>query len=99
MKLIPVSEVVYFRADQKYVAVRHLHGTVLIDEALGALEREFAASFIRIHRNTLIAKGFVNGLQKTAEGPCRVVLRGVDERPEVSRRHLAQVKAALAAGG
>jgi two-component system response regulator AlgR len=96
LRLIPLDEVVYFRADQKYVAVRHLHGSVLIDEALATLEQEFAGRFLRVHRNTLVATAFIDGLRKSASGACELVLRGIDDRPEVSRRHAAALKALLA---
>src|SRR5688572_26321815 len=45
LRLIPIEDVVYFRADLKYVTVRHLHGEVLIEESLKALEDEFGARF------------------------------------------------------
>lgn len=93
--LIPVSEIVYFRADHKYVTVRHLRGEVLIEEPLKDLAGEFADRFLRIHRNTLIAVSFLAGLAKTADGSHVVSLRGVEERPEVSRRHLFALKELL----
>lgn len=96
LRLIPLDEVVYFRADQKYVAVRHVHGSVLIDEPLAALEQEFAERFLRVHRNTLVAAVFVSGMRKSAAGAYELVLRGIDDRPEVSRRHAAALKALLA---
>jgi two-component system response regulator AlgR len=95
MMLIPVSEIAYFRADHKYVTVRHLHGEVLIEEPLKDLAQEFAGRFLRIHRNTLIAVSFLVGVGKTADGAYVVSLRGVEERPEVSRRHLFSLKELL----
>lgn len=95
MVLIPVSEIAYFRADHKYVTVRHLRGEVLIEEPLKDLAGEFAGRFLRIHRNTLIAVSFLTGLAKTAEGVYVVGLRGIEERPEVSRRHLFALKELL----
>jgi two-component system response regulator AlgR len=93
--LIPVNEIAYFRADHKYVTVRHLRGEVLIEEPLKDLAEEFAGRFLRIHRNTLIAVSFLAGLAKTAEDVYVVSLRGVEERPEVSRRHLFELKELL----
>lgn len=95
MVLIPVKEIVYFRADHKYVTVRHLHGEVLIEEPLKDLAEEFAGRFLRIHRNTLIAVSFLAGLTKTPDGLHLAALRGVEERPEVSRRHLLELKELL----
>lgn len=95
MVLIPVKDIVYFRADHKYVTVRHLHGEVLIEEPLKDLAEEFVGRFLRIHRNTLIAVPFLTGLARTPEGLHVVGLRGVEERPEVSRRHLFALKERL----
>jgi two-component system response regulator AlgR len=95
MVLIPVNEIAYFRADHKYVTVRHLHGEVLIEEPLKDLAEEFSGRFLRIHRNTLIAVSFLAGLAKTADGGYEVSLRGIAERLEVSRRHLSGMKELL----
>ncbi len=96
LRLIPLDEVIYFRADQKYVAVRHLHGSVLIDEALAALEQEFAGRFLRVHRHTLVATACVSAMRKSAAGGYELVLRGIDDRLDISRRHVAPLKAILA---
>jgi len=95
MMLIPVDEIACFRADHKYVTVFHLHGEVLIEESLKDLDEEFAGRFLRIHRNTLIAISFLTGLIKTPDGAYVVGLRGIEERPEVSRRHLFALKELL----
>ena len=55
LKLVPVSDILYFAADQKYVTMRHRGGSELIDESLRALADEFAGDFVRIHRNSLVA--------------------------------------------
>lgn len=99
LRLIPVAEVIWFQADQKYVAVRHRRGTALIDESLVALEREFADAFMRVHRNTLVAKHLIAGIHKSGDGGSRLILHECEERPEVSRRHLARVRAVIAARG
>ena len=54
LKLIPIEEVFCFQADQKYTTVKHLKGEDLIEDSLKTLEEEFAASFVRIHRNALV---------------------------------------------
>ncbi len=51
LKLIPIEEVFYFQADQKYTTVKHLKGEDLIEDSLKTLEEEFSANFVRIHRN------------------------------------------------
>jgi two-component system response regulator AlgR len=93
IKLVPVSEIVYFRADHKYVVARTQNGEFLLDEPLKDLAREFSEAFLRVHRHTLIAKSFLEGLEKTADGTYHARLRGVDDRPEISRRLARFVKA------
>jgi two-component system response regulator AlgR len=97
LQLIPVSDIRFFRADHKYVTVRTGDAEYLIEEPLKALEDEFTARFLRIHRNALVAADFIVGLEKDAAGQCVVVLGGIDERLEVSRRHQPEVRARLKA--
>jgi len=92
LQLIPVNEIRYFQADQKYVTVCTPDTRVLIEESLKSLEEEFAERFIRIHRNALIAKDYLAGLEKDADGCATVSLLGIGEQLEVSRRHLAEVR-------
>jgi two-component system response regulator AlgR len=91
LKLVPVAEVLYFTADQKYVTVRHRGGTELIDESLRALEDEFAPDFVRIHRNTLVARRHVASVERAAEGRILVHVKDCDEALPVSRRLAAEV--------
>ncbi|MDN5418038.1 MAG: LytTR family DNA-binding domain-containing protein [Acinetobacter sp.] len=88
LELIPVENIYYFLADQKYVTVRHKNGSVLIDETLKDLETEFADRFIRIHRNALISLNYLDGLEMVSSGQYQVRCRELDERLAVSRRHL-----------
>ena len=99
LQLVPVGEIVYFLADQKYVTVRYSDGSVLIEESLKALETEFAAAFTRIHRNALVAAAHITGLERDDDGHVHVRLRGVTERLEVSRRHAAELRQRLVRGG
>jgi len=92
VELIPVGNIYYFLADQKYVTVRHQNGSVLIDETLKELETEFADQFIRIHRNALVAVAYLDGLELVSSGQYQVRLRGLDERLSVSRRHLSMLR-------
>ena len=92
LELIPIEEVVYFQADQKYVTVRHKKGEVIIEESLKSLETDLADRFIRIHRNALVAKTAISGLSKSSIGRTQVVLDNVKDQLEVSRRHLAEVR-------
>ncbi len=92
LELIPISDVYYFQADQKYVTVRHSRGEVLIEEPLKALEDEFAEGFMRIHRNALVAKSRVAGMNKTPEGRFILVLTDIKDSLEISRRHVSEVR-------
>ncbi len=92
LELVPLAEVRYFRAEQKYVVVRSAETEVLIDTSLKELESEFADTFFRIHRNALIAIGYLEGLETEEGGQHLVRLAGIDERLVVSRRHLAPLR-------
>jgi len=92
LELIPVDEIRYFQADQKYVTVRTAGASVLIEDTLKSLEEEFSSGFIRIHRNALVAVEYLCGLEKSASGHFCVRLQGIDECLEVSRRHIAAVR-------
>jgi two-component system response regulator AlgR len=92
LKLIPLEDVLYFQADQKYVTVRFDEGEVLIEESLKSLEEEFAEQFMRIHRNALVARDKVVGMEKMPEGGHLVVLKDIGPQLEVSRRHVAEVR-------
>ena len=96
LTLIPVEDVSFFLADQKYVRVCHDRGEHLVDESLKALEDEFGDRFVRIHRNALVALDRVEAIEKNADGHSEVRLRdnaqNDNSRLQISRRHLAQVK-------
>jgi two-component system response regulator AlgR len=92
LRLIPVEEVQYFLADQKYTTVRHLGGEDLIEDSLRLLESEFGASFVRIHRNALIGVKYLEGIERTAEGQYFVRLRGCAAPLQVSRRMAGELR-------
>ncbi|UCC56308.1 MAG: response regulator transcription factor [Gammaproteobacteria bacterium] len=92
LQLIPVNQIRYFQADQKYVMVCTSDTQVLVEETLKSLEQEFAGQFIRIHRNALVATDYLTGLDKDADGHYRVRMEGVDAQLEISRRHIAEVR-------
>lgn len=95
MMLIPVRDILYFQADQKYVTVKYTDGEVLIEDSLKSLESEFGDLFIRIHRKTLVARRHISGLARGNTGQFHVVLRNSDDQPEISRRHVTDVKQAI----
>lgn len=99
LKLIPVTDISCFRADQKYVSVEHDNGQDLIDDSLKSLAMEFEAQFVRIHRGALVAVNRIEKIEKTADGKSRVVLREDsqvnDKELIISRRHVAEVRRRL----
>lgn len=92
LELIPLLDIFYFQADQKYVTVKHTQGEVLIEEPLKALETEFEDHFMRIHRNALVSKSQIIGMNKTAEGRFLAVLKDSPDLLEISRRHVSEVR-------
>jgi two-component system response regulator AlgR len=94
--LVPVREILFLRAEQKYVTVRTRAREHLIEDALIALEREFADIFVRVHRNCLVARAAIRGFERTGGGEdephWQVVLDGLEERLPVSRRQWPVVK-------
>jgi len=94
IQLIPINDIYFFLAEQKYVTVRSKQGEVLIDEPLKALEEEFQHKFLRIHRNALVNTKYLDSLEKGI-GQWKIKLRDIDQTLEVSRRHLTQVRKKL----
>lgn len=92
IELIPLSDVRFFQADHKYVTVRHENGEVLIDDTLRDLEDEFGDKVVRIHRNALVMTDHLEGLERDPRGHYRVRMRGVEERLDVSRRHVSGLR-------
>ena len=94
--LVPVSEVIYLRAELKYVTLRTREREHLVEESLQQLEREFGGVFVRIHRNCLVARRLIRGVEQGAETEGEigwsVILEGCEEKLPVSRRQWAQVK-------
>jgi two-component system, LytTR family, response regulator AlgR len=93
--LIPVEQVLYLRAEMKYITVRTAEREYLAEESLNALEKEFAARFVRIHRNCLIAKEAIAGFEKggeEGESGWLVKLKNLDELLPISRRQQHIVK-------
>ena len=92
VEMIPVNEVRCFLAEQKYVRAVHPEGGLLIPDTLKDLEEEFASSFLRVHRNALVALAHIDALRKGGEEGWVVALLDVAEQPQVSRRHLSALK-------
>lgn len=91
--LVPVADIVYLRADLKYVCARTTVREHLLDEPLTRLEQEFSSSFVRIHRSFLVARRHLAGFERSGEeGSWVAVLRGLEERLPVSRRQAHVVR-------
>ncbi len=92
--LIALQDIYYFRAEQKYVTVRHTGGEVLIEEPLKDLELEFTREFHRVHRNALVRLDKVAGMKNNSDGH-QVFFHDIDDKLEISRRHLSGVRKLL----
>ena len=93
--LVAVSDILYLRAELKYVTVRTVEREYLVEESLTHLEEEFASAFVRIHRNCLVARAAISGFERNAEeseSGWAVVIKGTDEKLPVSRRQHHIVK-------
>ncbi len=103
---LPLHEVLVLKAEQKYVTLRTAARAYLLDEALTELEQRLAdmgGSFIRIHRNALVARHAIRELalhdaaDEAGDG-WAVRVAPLDEWLAVSRRLVAAVRAGLAQG-
>lgn len=98
---VPLAEVLYFKAELKYVTVRTAAKSYILDGALSDLEERHADRFMRVHRNALVARHAVRALEKhhdPEEGDGWAVrLNGLDELLVVSRRQLPAVREAIGA--
>jgi two-component system response regulator AlgR len=103
--LVPVAEVLYLKAEAKYVTLRTREREYLLEGSLLSLEQEFIAQFIRVHRNALVARDAIAGVERgtqlvdaesdgeKVQESWQVILRGIDDRLPISRRQWAGIKA------
>ena len=92
VRLIPVPDIYYFAADQKYTTVRHQGGSDLIEDSLRTLEEEFAAQFVRVHRNALVSINRLAAIERDPQGQYYVLMRDINERLAVSRRLAGELR-------
>lgn len=95
LRLIPVEDIRYLQAEEKYVVVHHARGEDLVEESLKSLEDEFGDRFLRIHRNCLVARHELVELRRDLEGHVHAVLRHGDRPLEVSRRCVSHLRDAV----
>lgn len=98
LKLVPVREIRYLKAEQKYVVAGWPGGELLLDESLTVLEEEFGDRFLRIHRNALVAREYIESLSKNNDGTSMVSLAGVPALLQVSRRNLGSFRERIKSG-
>lgn len=98
-ELIDLARILYCQADQKYVTIVHDNGEVVTDFTLKELESAHPEVFLRIHRQTLVARNRISGLYRDAQGQFRIALRDTVTRLDVSRRHASDIRHWLAGRG
>ncbi|NMM36920.1 MAG: response regulator transcription factor [Glaciimonas sp.] len=103
--LVPIDDVLYLKAELKYVTLHTRAREYLIEASLVSLEHELAATFVRVHRNALVARSAICGVERASglghEGEdqgkggdyWQVILRDVSERLPISRRQWPVLKA------
>jgi two-component system response regulator AlgR len=105
---VPLAEVLYLKAELKYVTLRTAERSHVLDESLADLQARLGERFLRVHRNALVARSAVRALQRRVmpgEGDeeggesWAVCIAPVDEWLAVSRRQVAAVREALVAAG
>jgi len=95
LRMLRVEDVICLLAEDKYTTVRHTGGSDLIEDSLRALESEFGARFLRIHRGALVNRDFIEAVERAADGTHLMRLRGIAETLPVSRRLAGELKARL----
>lgn len=93
--LTPLSRVICLLAEDKYTTVIHENGATVVDESLTELEDCYPSNFFRVHRNALVSRKHLRGLERTREGHTQVLLSGTERKPEVSRRNVSALRKLL----
>ena len=94
--LVPIDDVIFLKAELKYITIRTRDREFLLEESLTRLEQEFGHRFVRVHRNCLVARDAVRGFERRVNGDgdahWEVLLNGLDETIPVSRRQQGIVR-------
>jgi len=95
--LVPVTEILYFKADLKYVVARTREREYVLNETLAGLEEEFPNEFIRLHRSILVARSALSGFERASEADEAygyALLRHIPEKLPISRRQWSLARGA-----
>lgn len=92
IRRIPLADIRYLHADDKYTVAHHRGGEHVLDRTLKELEQQFPAQLVRIHRNCLVSRIQLQALRRDAEGHVWALLKDVDRPLEVSRRCAGELK-------
>lgn len=92
-ELIDLNDVACLVAEDKYTTayLAAKKKNMMINHSLTELEKAHPDRFLRIHRNALVARDRVRGLER-GDGGMHVIIDGCALRPVVSRRQLATVR-------
>ena len=92
MKLVPLSDICYFKAENKYIVVKTVNESYQMNETLNNIERSLGDEFIRAHRNALISVKHIDGLEKTPDELWYVLFKNIDDRLQISRRQKPNIR-------
>lgn len=95
IKLVPIKDICFLKAENKYLLVKTLREEYLMNDTLNNLEKELGDEFLRVHRNALISTAHLEGLEKNQEGQWCVFFRGIPDQIEISRRQTPAIRAWL----
>lgn len=98
--LVPLADILYMRAELKYVTLRTREREYVVEESLTALEQEFGEAFVRLHRSVLVARAALRGCERCTDedgegAGWSVIVEGCEARLPVSRRQWPAVRALL----
>jgi len=92
VSLLPLMDVIYLTAEDKYTTVVHRNGTFVCNQTIKELEEQHEDVLVRVHRGTLVAKKAIRGLESTSSNRFLLQLEGCETRVQVSRRNLAAIR-------
>ena len=95
LETLPLQEICCFLAEQKHVSAVSTEQTLILSDTLKELEERFGDTFVRVHRNALVALDHIERLSRRDDGSWEVVIHGLELRPAISRRHLSPLKKRL----